>query len=219
MTIGYLKGKIINVAQNFSNRFILLLEVNNIGHEIQVTPRFAQDLQAKQEWLPDDEPPITIPTHLQIQEDRHTLFGFASVTERDLFRQLISVSGIGTQLAIALLDTLTVPDLVLAVVSSNTAALSKTPGVGKKTAERIALELKGKLSQWQNSSEMELLPDEATSLNTETQEELEMTLLALSYTPTEIQQAIAAISQDSELQENPNLEEWLRKSITWLTGD
>jgi len=66
---------------------------------------------------------------------------------------------------------------------------------------------------------MELLTDEATSLNSETQEELEMTLLALSYTPTEIQQAIAAINQDSQLQENPNLEEWLRKSITWLTGD
>ena len=76
-----------------------------------------------------------------------------------------------------------------------------------------------KISQWQNSADLDSLPEVATSLNSETQEELEMTLLALSYTSTEIQQAIAAISQDSELKENPDLEEWLRKSITWLTGD
>ena len=125
MTIGYLKGKIVSVAKNFSNRFILLIDVNNVGYEVQIVPSFAGELS------PDNESLVTVFTHLQIKEDRQTLFGFASATERDLFRQLISVSGIGTQLAIALLDTLTVQDLVVAVVSSNILALTKTPGVGK----------------------------------------------------------------------------------------
>ena len=213
MTIGYLKGKIASVAKNFSNRFILLLEVNNIGYEVQVTPRFAREL------IPNEEL-ITIFTHLQIQEDKQILFGFASTTERDLFRQLISVSGIGTQLAIALLDTLTVSDLVVAVVTRDILTLTKTPGVGKKTAERIALELKSKLSQWQDVANLEIPVIEDIRIpQPEIREELEMTLLALAYTPQEIQQAIAAISQDLQLQKNPHIEDWLRSAISWLTGD
>ena len=213
MTIGYLKGNIISVAKNFSNRFILLLNVNDIGYEIQITPHFADKLQVTEEK-------ITIFTHLQIQEDRQILYGFSQATERDLFRQLIGVSGIGTQLAIALLDTLTVPDLVVAVVSGDIPTLTKTPGVGKKTAERIALELKSKLSQWQDVADVPIpLPTDAKIPQPEIREELEMTLLALAYTPQEIQQAIAAISQDRQLQKNPNVEEWLRSAISWLTGD
>ena len=213
MTIGYLKGNVISVAKNFSNRFILLLEVNNIGYEIQVTPYFAKQ-------IPLNEELITIFTHLQIQEDRQTFYGFAVARERDLFRQLIGVSGIGTQLAIALLDTLTVPDLVVAVISSDIPALTKTPGVGKKTAERIALELKSKLSQWQDVADVKIpVPTDATIPQPAIREELEMTLLALAYTPQEIKSAIAAIGQDRQLQKNPNVEEWLRSAISWLTGD
>ena len=213
MTIGYLKGNIISITKNLSNRFILLIEVNDIGYEVQITPRLATELTI-------DEEKVTIFTHLQIQEDRQILYGFARVTERDLFRQLISVSGIGTQLAIALLDTLSVPDLVVAVVSSDLAALTKTPGVGKKTAERIALELKSKLSQWQDIADVKItVPTDATIPQPEIREELEMTLLALAYTPQEIQQAIAAISQDIQLQKNHNIEDWLRSAISWLTGD
>ena len=213
MTIGYLKGIITSVAKNFSNRLILLIEVNNVGYEVQITPRFAQELTPNEEDL-------TIYTHLQIQEDKQTLFGFASATERDLFRQLISVSGIGAQLAIALLDTLTVSDLVVAVVSSDILTLTKTPGVGKKTAERIALELKSKLSQWQDVKDVEVpLVEDIRIPKPEIREELEMTLLALAYTPQEIQQAIVAISQDLQLQKNPNVEDWLRSAISWLTGD
>ena len=213
MTIGYLKGNIISVAKNFSNRFILLIEVNDIGYEVQLTPHLAKKL------IPGEDR-ITIFTHLQIQEDKQTLFGFASARERDLFRQLINVSGIGTQLAIALLDTLTVPDLVVAIISSNIPALTKTPGVGKKTAERIALELKSKLSQWEDVSDVAIpIPGDAKIPNQAIKEELEMTLLALAYTPEEIQQAITAVSQDRQLQKNPNVEDWLRSAISWLTGD
>lgn len=211
---GYFKGNVISIGKNFSNRFILLLEVNNIGYEIQVTTKYARQL------VPDSDLPVQIFTHLQIQEDRHTLFGFASRTERDLFRQLISVSGIGTQLAIALLDTLSIPDLVAAIVSNDVKTLSKTPGVGKKTAERISLELKSKLAQWQKVAEIAITIPENTAIPDSTiREELEMTLLALAYTPDEIQSAIAAISQDQQLQANPQVEDWIREAISWLTGE
>jgi holliday junction DNA helicase RuvA len=217
MTIGYLKGTIINVTKNISNRFILLIEVNDIGYEVQVTPRLAQELTI-------NEDKITIFTHLQIQEDRQILYGFVSATERDLFRQLISVSGIGTQLAIALLDTLTVSDLIVAVVSSNIPVLTKTPGVGKKTAERIALELKSKLAQWQDIAEIKVTIPNSNNVDVKfpqpaIREELEMTLLALAYTPQEIEQAITAISRDLQLQKNSHIEDWLRSAISWLTGE
>ena len=211
---GYLKGNVISIGKNFSNRFILLLEVNNMGYEIQVTAKFARQL------TPSPDSIMQIFTHLQIQEDRHTLFGFASLTERDLFRQLISVSGIGAQLAIALVDTLSISDLVAAIISNDVKTLSKTPGVGKKTAERISLELKSKLAQWQQVAEIELvIPEDSAIPDSAIREELEMTLLALAYTPEEIQSAITVISQDQQLQTNPHVEDWIRSAISWLTGE
>ena len=218
MTIAYLKGNIIEVAKNFSNRMILVLEVNNIGYEIQITPRFSQQISS------ENPETFQVFTHLQIQEDRQILYGFASANERDLFRQLVSVSGIGMQLAIALLDTLGITELVTAIVTSNIPVLTKTPGVGKKTAERIALELKSKLSQWQDLPSAEV-PTEVAAINKgampkpEILEDIEMTLAALGYSNEEISQAIAAISQDNLLIKNPNVEEWLRSAISWLSGE
>ena len=218
MTIAYLKGNIIEVAKNFSNRMILLLEVNHVGYEVQITPRFSRQLTA------ENPETLEVFTHLQIQEDRQILYGFASKTERDLFRQLVSVSGIGMQLAIALLDTLGITELVTAIVTSNIPVLTKTPGVGKKTAERIALELKSKLSDWQDISSVAVSPEvttpqRSTIVKPDILEDLEMTLSALGYSNEEITQAIAAISQDNLLIKNPNVEEWLRSAISWLSGE
>jgi holliday junction DNA helicase RuvA len=210
--IGYLNGSAIEIVKTNSSRLILILEVNNIGYEIQITKRFSQTLSL------DKQNSSQIFTHLQIQEDKQILYGFATSSERDLFRQLISVSGIGTQLAIALLDTLEITDLVTAIVAGNVSILSRTPGVGKKTAERIVLELKTKLAQWHKSSGISLndsvgvTPPKAGIL-----EDLEMTLLALGYSNEEIYAAIAAISQDSLLSKNPNVEEWIRSAIEWLS--
>ncbi len=197
---------------------ILLLEVNHVGYEVQITPRFSRQLTA------ENPETLEVFTHLQIQEDRQILYGFASKTERDLFRQLVSVSGIGMQLAIALLDTLGITELVTAIVTSNIPVLTKTPGVGKKTAERIALELKSKLSDWQDISSVAVSPEvttpqRSTIVKPDILEDLEMTLSALGYSNEEITQAIAAISQDNLLIKNPNVEEWLRSAISWLSGE
>ena len=213
--ISYLKGTIIQVSKNLSNRVIAVIEVNNIGYEVQITPRFSRQLNIA------TEEDIQIFTYLQIQEDKQILYGFASAVERDLFRLLVSVSGIGMQLAIALLDTLGVSDLVGAIITSNIVALTKTPGVGKKTAERISLELKTKISQWKDIANISVDVSTAkTSIaSPELLEDLEMTLLALGYSKEEIEDAIAAISQDQQVLKNPNVEEWIRSSISWLSGE
>lgn len=212
----YLKGQVISLHKNAQNRWILILEVNQIGYEIQVPASAANQLDVTSQTL------TQIFTHLHIREDQHSLYGFVTQAERELFGQLISVSGIGTQLAIALLETLGLENLVQAVVTGNINQLAKTPGVGKKTAERLALELKSKLSQWRQG--VTTLPT-PSSISTEVLEDVEMTLLALGYSQSEINQAIAAsiqqwqsqAGQDPQLQQNVTAEEWIRQAITWLS--
>jgi Holliday junction DNA helicase RuvA len=208
--INYLKGQPISIIQHNQNRVILILEVGQIGYEIQIPSRLGRQLSI------DKGETIQIFTHLRIADDQQNLYGFASSAERDLFRHLISVTGIGNQLAIALIDTLGLEDLVQAIVMGNPRILVKTPGVGPKIAERIALELKTKLAQWRqvagiNISERAALP------STEIIEDVEMTLLALGYTNQEINQALSALSQDQQLLKNRNVEEWIRSAISWLS--
>jgi Holliday junction DNA helicase RuvA len=133
-----------------------------------------------------------------------------------LFRQLVSVSGIGAQLAIALIDTLGLPNLVQAIVTGNIRALSKTPGVGNKTAERIALELKTKLAEWRQLAGV-AKPASPTGPSPGILEDVEMTLLALGYENNEIAQALDAISQDALVAKSTNAEEWIRSAIAWLS--
>jgi hypothetical protein len=107
--IGYLKGTIASV-QKTGTRVVLTIDVNQVGYDVQIVPRLLQQLPAVGE-------PMQVFTHYQVREDQVTLFGFGAAAERDLFRQLVSVSGIGPQLAVALLDTLGLQDLVQAIVS------------------------------------------------------------------------------------------------------
>ena len=205
--INYLKGKAVEVVRSTTNRVIVIVEVNQIGYEVQIPSRLARQLAT-------GESELQIFTHLQVREDQQILFGFSSAAERDLFRQLISVSGIGTQLAIALIDTLGLTDLVQAIVTTNLRALGKTPGVGKKTAERISLELKTKLAQWRQVSGV--TASASATPAAAVLEDVEMTLLALGYTNEEIEQAISTLSQDNQLLKNPNVEDWIKSAIAWL---
>lgn len=204
--ISYLKGTIAVLQKLNNSRVILTLDVNQIGYDLQITPRHLQQLPAIGDL-------VQVFTHMQTREDQTVLFGFGSMAERDLFRQLISVSGIGPQMAMALLDTLGLPDLVQAIVSGNTRLLSRTPGVGAKTAERIALELKSKLSEWRMQSG--LTPDAAPVSSV--QEDVEMTLLALGYTNSEITQALRAVGQKTALAKTAHAEDWIREAIAWLS--
>ncbi len=205
--IGYLKGTIASI-QKTGNRVILTLDVNQVGYDVQVVPRVLQALPAIGEAT-------QMFTHLHLREDQVTLFGFSAAAERDLFRQLVSVSGIGPQLAVALLDTLGLQELVQAIVSGNTRALARTSGVGSKTAERLALELRSKLAEWRQDAGMITTPSAGPVLSI--QEDVEMTLVALGYTSTEIAQALQAVGQSTTLSKRDNAEEWIRAAIAWLS--
>ena len=130
--LSYFRGIVNNLNIN-NNRYVVILEINNIGYEIQIPSRFARELDI------NSTTEIQIFTHFQVRDDQPILYGFSTAAERDLFRQLTAISGIGSQSAIALIDTLGLEDLVQAIVTGNIRLLTKTPGVGQKTAERIAL--------------------------------------------------------------------------------
>ena len=209
--INYLRGNIVQVTTNTGNRVTLILEVNQVGYEVQIPSRLGRQL--------DEEISETkqVFTDQQIRDDGVVLYGFESAAERDLFRKLVAVNGVGNQVAIALIDTLGLRDLLEAIVTENTQLLAKTPGVGKKTAERIALELKTKLAQWRTEAGLVVKGDESVAPKPEIREDVEMTLLALGYSKEEIEQALSVVSQDSLLAKNPNPEEWIRSAIAWLS--
>ncbi len=206
--IGFLQGYVVSLQQTSTHRTLLTLDVNQVGYDLYVPGRIRQH-------LPPDDEAMRVFTHLQVREDQMVLFGFAVVAERDLFRQLIAVSGIGPQLALALIDTLGLQDLVQAIVNSNTKMLAKTPGVGAKTAERIALELRSKLAEWRDQAGLKTLPS-AGPIDS-VQEDVEMTLLALGYTSQEVMRALQAVGQNTALAKNADTEAWIREAIAWLS--
>ena len=212
--IGYLRGAIAACKAADSSKkntptYWLTLDVQGIGYDIQITASAAGKL-----------PPVgeeaQVFTHLIVREDQMVLFGFLSLAERELFRQLISVSGIGTQVGLALLNSLGIQDLVKAIVSGNTRVLSLTPGVGTKTAERLALELKTKLADGR-LAQVGRTSSVGNVLGTALQEEIEMTLLALGYTPTEISNALNAIAGLPILAKTQDIEAWIKEAIAWLS--
>lgn len=206
--LSFLTGAIAGVQKTPANRVMLLLDVNGVGYELQITSRFSRT-------LPDAGETAQVHCHLQVREDQMILYGFESRAERDVFRQLTSVSGIGAQLAIALLDTLGLQDMVQAIVTSNTRRLAQTPGVGNKTAERLCLELKAKLAEWRTHTGMSTSPSAAPTPSL--QEDIEMTLLALGYTQTEIQIALQTVGQQTALSKSGDAEQWIRAAIAWLS--
>jgi Holliday junction DNA helicase RuvA len=207
--ISYLKGTVAGIQKSSGNRVILTLEVNGFGYDLQVPARLVQQ-------LPDSGEIVQIFTHLQIREEQPLLYGFATVAERDLFRYLLSVSGVGAALGIALLDTLELPDLVQAIITGNTQLLVKTPGVGGKTAERICLELKKKLTGWRTSAGLTVAtggPAPAVL------EDVQMTLLALGYTASEVSQALQTVSEQVGLPKDASAEDWIKQAIAHLSSE
>ena len=116
----------------------VLVEAGGVGYEINVPMSTFYNLPALGQA-------VTLLTHLAIREDAHQLFGFLTAAERQAFRQLIRISGVGSRTALAVLSGMSVVELAQAVTLQESGRLTKIPGIGKKTAERLLLELKGKL--------------------------------------------------------------------------
>jgi Holliday junction DNA helicase RuvA len=116
----------------------LLVDCQGVGYEIDVS-------MSTLYGLPKLNQMVTLLTHFQVREDAQQLFGFATENERTAFRALIKISGVGSRTALALLSGMSVSELVQAIAAQETIRLTQVPGIGKKTAERLLLELKGKL--------------------------------------------------------------------------
>lgn len=114
------------------------IDVAGVGYEIDVPMSTFYD-------LPETGARVSLHTHLAVREDAHTLYGFSTASQRSTFRALIKVSGIGARTALAVLSGMTVEELADAVTRQETGRLTRVPGIGKKTAERLLLELRGKL--------------------------------------------------------------------------
>jgi Holliday junction DNA helicase RuvA len=117
---------------------LLVIDVAGIGYEVEAPLSVFYD-------LPETGQPVILLTHLQIKDDAHTLFGFSFESQRVLFRQLLKISGIGAKLALTILSGATSDELARYVADGDTASLVRMPGIGKKTAERIIIELRDKL--------------------------------------------------------------------------
>lgn len=114
----------------------VVIDVQGVGYELQVPMSTFFN-------LPELQQPCKLLTHLVIREDAHLLYGFQTESERFLFRQLIKVNGIGARIALAVLSSISIEDCMLAIENQEPDRLTKVPGIGKKTAERMLLELKG----------------------------------------------------------------------------
>lgn len=131
--ISYIKGEIVyNDAEG------VIIENNGIGYRV-IVPAFSAQKLCSQRGE------VIVHTYMSVREDGITLFGFSSVEERSLYEKLISVSGIGPKAAVSILGVLTPSQLITAIVSADSAAIARAPGIGKKTAQRVILDLKDKI--------------------------------------------------------------------------
>ena len=131
--ISRLRGRVVNISDN-----VLIIDVQGVAYEAEVTGTTLATVAGH-------EGEVDVYTHLVVRDDTHALFGFASLAERELFRALIRVNGIGPKLGLTLLSSLTPEEFATSVADQDVAAMTRVPGVGKKTAERLLMELKDRL--------------------------------------------------------------------------
>lgn len=185
--IGRLNGILLEKQPPF-----ILVDVNGVGYECQAPMNTIYN-------LPDVSQPVILHTHLSVSENAHTLFAFYSLEERKLFRELIKVNGVGPKLALAILSAMSAIEFVQNVRGGDVTSLVKIPGVGKKTAERLIIEMKDKLKDWQVSEvtgSQQSLNNVSQTGNANIQEAISG-LVALGYKPQSASQAIGKIDDDS----------------------
>ena len=158
----------------------VLVDCHGVGYEVQVPMSTFYNLPAQGEK-------VSLLTHFVVREDAQILFGFGTALERSVFRQLIKVSGVGPKMALGVLSGMAVDDLVQAVSAQDAARLVKVPGIGKKTAERLLLELKGKLGADMGAH---------AQVTSDAQVDILQALLALGYNDKEAAAALKALPPD-----------------------
>ena len=180
----------------------LIVDVNGVGYELEVPMTTLYR-------LPGIGESVTLHTHLVVREDAHLLYGFAEKRERELFRELIRLNGVGPKLALALMSGLEVDELVRCVQAQDTSTLVKIPGVGKKTAERLLVELKDRFKAWETMPSISTLVVEPLNAKVSSAESDALSaLISLGFKPQEASRAVAAIKE-----EGLSSEELIRRAL------
>ena len=180
--IGSLRGRL--AAKNPPG---LLLDVGGVGYELEAPMSTFYGLPATGE-------PVALFTHMVVREDAHVLFGFATESERRLFRGLLKVSGVGPKIALAILSGSSVEDFLRVIEAGDAAMLTRIPGIGRKTAERVIIEMRdnvAKLSAAAPGTDAAAMPGAAPSA----QSEAFGALVALGYKPPEIARLLKAADE------------------------
>jgi Holliday junction DNA helicase RuvA len=179
--ISYLRGEITHKSPTY-----ILVEAAGVGYHVNISLNTYSKIEKMEQ--------VKILTHLHIKEDSHTLFGFAEEIERNLFRHLISVSGIGPTTAQILLSSLNPEDLRAAIIGEQEHVFKQVKGIGPKTAKRLILDLKDKLVK--DGGEMPLT---FTTLNNTIREEALSALVALGFQKIAVQKALNQILKDTSV--------------------
>ncbi len=167
----------------------LLVDVNGVGYEVEAP--MGTIFQ-----LPEAGAEVTLFTHLVVREDAQLLYGFHSEAERSLFRSLLKVNGVGAKLALAILSGISADEFARSVQENDTAALVRLPGIGKKTAERLIIEMRDRLDDWQPAP---LLPGAAPAPQAvvrDEQKDAVSALIALGYKPPEASRLVSAVAEE-----------------------
>ncbi|QPK63750.1 Holliday junction branch migration protein RuvA [Methylomonas sp. LL1] len=184
--IGFLRGILIGKAPPQ-----LLLDVHGVGYEVEAPMTTFYDLPALGEE-------VKLHTHLVVREDAHILFGFASETERMLFRVLIKVNGVGPKLALTILSGQSVEEFYRCVHDNDVKALVRLPGVGQKTAERLIIEMRGRLPELSDTPQTKGQSGLGASLAASPKQEAVTALCALGYKPQDAAKMVQAIATEDK---------------------
>lgn len=199
---AYIKGELAEI-----NTDHIVIEAGGIGYQVFIS------LQTF-DYLPSVGEDLKIYTYLYLREDAMILYGFLTKDDLELFKLLISVSGIGPKGGLAILSTLEADDLRFAILSGDAKAISKAPGVGGKTAQRVILELKDKLSlEDAFEAKTEHVQKNAAAAGGSVKNDAVMALTALGYSSTESLKAVSAI----EITEDMDVEEVLKAALKHLS--
>ena len=191
--IGFLRGKLV-----VKQPPVLLVEVNGVGYEVEAPMTTFYD-------LPETGAEVLLHTHLVVREDAHILFGFLRLSDRGLFRSLIKISGVGPRMALAILSGMSTDAFVRCIQNNDSAALTRVPGVGKKTAERLVVELRDRLGRGVTGGEGR----PATGGGTSNPVEVAVSaLIALGYKPPDASRMIRAIEH-----KDLSVEEIIRRAL------
>ena len=185
--IGRLRGEIV-----YKQAPRLMVDVNGVGYELDAPMSTFYD-------LPEPGQPVTLFTHLAIRDDAHILYGFARDSERSMFRALLKVSGVGAKVALAILSGMSTDQFAQAIQADDTAALVRLPGIGKKTAERLIVEMRDRLDKLDivapiasvNVSSSQVVAATANPAN-----EAADALVALGYKPQEASRMVRSVNAE-----------------------